>query len=88
MCSNFDGLSYYKILDQGITVNSTIYCEFLTEAFTNFNTYENIQARNAIPVENAILFHDNARPHVSHQTTDFLRTTFETTCLLPGRLSV
>lgn len=74
MCSNFDGLSYYKILDQGITVNSTIYCEFLTEAFTNFNTYENIQARNAIPVENAILFHDNARPHVSHQTTDFLRT--------------
>ena len=69
---NFDGLSFFKILENGETVDSAKYTSFLDEAFNTFSTYELRQAQKAIFFENCVLQHDNARPHVSHTTQTHL----------------
>ena len=67
---NFEGLSYFKVVNG--TVNAEIYTEFLQEMFTSFGTYELRQAGKAILPENAVLFHDNARPHIAQTTRIYI----------------
>lgn len=69
---NFEGLSYSKVLEVGETVNSEVYITFLEEAFAAFNIYELRQMGKAVIWETAVLYHDNARPHVSAATNQFL----------------
>lgn len=69
---NFDGLSYCKVLENGETIDSVQYIAFLREVYDSFNTYELQQNGRHISWENSLLYHDNARPHVSHMTTAFL----------------
>ena len=70
---NFSGLTHFKVLEQGQTVNSEVYTAFLEEVFIAFNSYELQQERRSVSWENAQLQHDNARPHVSLHTCEFLR---------------
>lgn len=71
---NFAGLYHFKVLEFGETVNSDVYMAFLNETFTEFSTYELRASRKAVLWENAVLYHDNARPHVSRATIGFLQT--------------
>lgn len=70
--TNFSGLSYSKVLLTGVTVDSHVYMEFLTEMMDSFNTYELQIARKAVCWRNATIFHDNARPHTSNATRTFI----------------
>lgn len=69
---NFHGLSYSKVLERNETVDSQEYILFLVEAFAAFDTYELRQTTQSIQFENCFLQHDNARPHVSRATQEFL----------------
>lgn len=71
---NFEGLFYCKVLNRQDTIDSDEYVTFLREMFTSFSTFELRQSGEAILPENMILYHDNARPHVSRTTKDFLAT--------------
>lgn len=71
---NFEGLVYFKILENGETVDSQCYMTFLEEAFTSFSSYELRRNGKAILWENAVIQHDNARPHVSNVTQTFIRS--------------
>ena len=53
-------------------MNSEVYCEFLENAFASFSTFELRQNGKAVFWENAIIQQDNARPHVSRETRDFI----------------
>ena len=63
---NFKGLSYYKVMEHNVTVDSQVNIQFLDGAFESFSTFELRQSRDAVMWENAVLQHDNARPHISN----------------------
>lgn len=69
---NFEGLSFYRVLEPNETVDSDCYMKFLNDAFASFSTYELRQARTAVLWENSVIQHDNARPHVSSATKRFI----------------
>lgn len=69
---NLDGLSFFTVLQRNQSVNSELYTRFLDEAVDSFSTHNLQSQRRAITWENMILMHDNAKPHTSHHTTDFL----------------
>lgn len=61
---SLSGFQYFKISYENI--NSENYIQFLTEMEQYFQTNGNIR------FENMSLIQDNARPHVSRQTLDFI----------------
>ena len=65
----FSGMFHFKILAPGVTVNSAEYLQFLNEAMDSFDSYELQQQGKSIPWQYLRLQHDNARPHVSKETT-------------------
>lgn len=69
---NFAGLSHFKILPRYETVDSEKYVAFLEEVITTFNSYELIRDRRSVNWASCFLMQDNARPHVSRQTLQFL----------------
>lgn len=71
---NFEGLSFVRVLEENETVNSEYYISFLNDAFTSFSTFEMRQAQKAILWENSVIQHDNARPHISKATKEFIAT--------------
>ena len=71
VATNFEGLTFYKVLPRKRTMDSIVYCAFLEEVFASFSTYKLWTSRKAILWENAVILHDNARPHVSKVTNDF-----------------
>ena len=61
------GLHYFEILERGATMDSARYIEFLRNL--------EIKLRSAHPpilFENARIIMDNARPHISRETSNFL----------------
>lgn len=68
----FHGISYSKVLPRNTTIDSDIYITFLEEAMAAFSTYELQISRKAVRWENSTIQHDNARPHVSRATTEFI----------------
>jgi hypothetical protein len=68
----FTGLCHVKVLERRETVDSHVYIQFLRDLLAAFNTYDLRMSHKAINPENAIIMHDNARPHVSNATTTFL----------------
>ena len=66
----FDGKSYNRVLEDGQSVNSEIYCDFLKSVFHSFSH----RSVNRVPVSQLILQHDNARPHTARYTKNFLET--------------
>jgi hypothetical protein len=63
----FDGKFYYEVLENNQTVNSERYITFLRNMYRKF-----VHARKPLGWKEMILIQDNARPHVSRMTTDFL----------------
>lgn len=60
--SNFEGNSYWELLESGSTMNSARYIEFLDHAFNRLGT--NVRDR--------LLMHDNARPHIATSVSEWL----------------
>ena len=69
---NFSAQFYFEVLNTGETVDSERYTLFLDNALQSFNTYELQQSRQSVQWENCIVFHDNAKPHISNYTCNFL----------------
>lgn len=67
---NFEDLAY-KVLSRGQTIDSELYIQFIEDAVANFLIHNLFVARS-ISSENMILMHDNARPHESHRTKEYL----------------
>ena len=65
VASNFSGLNYFEILEDGGSINAERYIQFIGNSFVYF--------RNAgIATERIYWMHDNARPHTAHLTQRFL----------------
>ena len=73
MAVNFSGLYYFKILDPNQTVYLAVYTIFLSEAVESFNSHQLRLERRSVSWENAIIQHDNARPHISSHTQEFIQ---------------
>lgn len=65
MASNFSGITYFEILEDGGSVDSERYIAFLENLFQHLNGLH-------IPPERVWMMHYNARPHISRLTTAFL----------------
>ena len=70
----FTGLCNVQVLPRNTPIDSALYIQFLQQTLDNFNTYDLRIARKAITPENCIIMADNARPHISTATTEFLRS--------------
>lgn len=70
---NFEGLFFFRILERNQTVDSELYTDFLDDAAASFREQTLVNARTAVFWENMRLMHDNARPHVSIHTRNFLQ---------------
>jgi transposase len=64
-----DGKFNVETLPYGTTVNSTVYCDFLRQTGDKWRRLH----VNPIKLSEIHLQQDNARPHVSAETTDFLK---------------
>lgn len=64
------GNHFFKVLDRGATIDSEVYIEFLQEMRQFLSNLP-----EPILFENVRLIHDNARPHVSQATRQFLEGT-------------
>ena len=64
--TSFCGRYHFAVLDKR-TVNSDVYIAFLTEMHHKF-----VHERNSLGWSRMLLIHDNARPHTSNKTRDFL----------------
>lgn len=73
MAITFGGMFHFKIMEQGVSITSKEYTNFLTETINKFNSFKLQQERRSIPWEYLCLQHDNATPHVSRMTTEFLQ---------------
>ena len=69
----FSGMFHFKILAPRVSMNSPEYLQFLNEAVNSFGSYELKQQGKSIPWQYLRLQHDNARPHVSKETTQCLQ---------------
>jgi len=69
---NFEGLGDSTVLNRGQTIDSELYIQFIEDAVAYFSRHELVVARRSISFENMILMHDNARPHVSHRSREYL----------------
>ena len=63
----FCGRFYFEVLGKGHSINSDYFISFLQDAHEKF-----VHERNSLGWKKMILIIDNARPHVSKKTTDFL----------------
>ena len=70
---SFGSLHHFKVLNRHETVNSEVYTQFLDEAINKFNSYELRVQRRSVSWDTCILMHDNATPHTSLFTTQFLQ---------------
>ena len=68
MAISFGGNFYFEVLPQGETVNSARYIQFLQGMHAKFSH----SGRKSLSWKNSVIIHDNARPHVSRETTSFL----------------
>lgn len=64
------GKHFFQVLDRGETVDSDVYIQFL-QGMRNF--FANLP--QPLLMENIRLIHDNARPHVSNNTREYLNST-------------
>jgi len=62
--TNFNANCYYEFLEDGGTINSIRYIEFVQNAVASFNI-------NNVQLHSMQWMHDNARPHISHLTREF-----------------
>jgi hypothetical protein len=65
--TSFCGRFHFQVLEEA-TVNSEVYMAFLTDVHHKF-----VHERHSLGWKNMLLNHDNARPHTSKKTTDFLQ---------------
>lgn len=63
----FGGQSFYKIMPQNQTINSQENTQFLNEMMASF-----MRGQFGLRWENALLMHDNAKPHTSIHSRNFL----------------
>lgn len=61
------GHHFFKVLDRNQSVTSLLYIQFLNDMEAAFAEFP-----HPIRWRNMRLIHDNARPHTSHETTNFL----------------
>lgn len=73
VAANFEGLSYSEVLNRGQTVDSERYVNFINNAIAYFSQRDLVVERRSISFANLILMHDNARPHTSHYTMEYLQ---------------
>lgn len=66
--TNFRGHFHFTVLESQ-TVNSDVYITFLTEMHHKF-----VHQREALPWKKMVLIQDNARPHTSQKTMEFLKS--------------
>ena len=59
---------YFQVLKRGQTIDLYVYVNFLEAMFTSFTNQP-----QPLLKENIRLVHDNARPHVSQRTINFLQ---------------
>lgn len=69
---NFDGLSFSTVLERNQSVDSELYTNFLIDTVNSFTNHDLRNERREVSWENMVLMHDNARPHVSRHTQNFL----------------
>lgn len=74
MAMGFNGLSFFKILAKGDTVNGDVYKDFLVEAFRSFDSYDLRRKGLALTLDNVLLQHDNATPHKCGTVKAFLES--------------
>jgi len=63
---NFSGQTYFEILEDGGTINSGRYIDFL------LNCFDYLREQHGIAIDRLSLMHDNARPHKSAVVENFL----------------
>ena len=66
MAVSYGGHIYYELLNQGETINSGRYITFLQNMHNCFS-----HKRSSLGWRSSTIIHDNARPHISHETTTF-----------------
>ena len=67
MAVSFTGQRFLKLIPHGVTVNSTIYISALQEMHQKF-----VHQSAPLTWRNMLFIQDNARPHVSRETTQFM----------------
>ena len=63
---NFTGNAYYEFLEEGVSVNSDRYIQFLRNSIAHLSL-------NNVQLHNILWQHDNARPHTSKMTNAFIQ---------------
>lgn len=62
---NFSGQCYFELLEDGGSINSERYIQFIENAIDSFQL-------NNVQLHSMLWMHDNARPHNAHLTRDYV----------------